>query len=500
MQRSRKGTDHGGAQKGGNEAQAPTGPKVLLVSPEIHPLAKTGGLADVAGSLPLALRELGCDIRVVMPRYRKVTAPAHYLCDFPVPMGKGITETAVVKEATLGREVPAYLIENYRYFDRDLLYGYGDDAERFGFFCRAVLEMFGRLGWTPEVIHCNDWQSALIPTFLKFRYRPAGKLTGIGTLFTIHNMEYQGGFPPSVLDMLDLGWELFRPEDIEFYGSVNLMKAGILYSDLVSTVSEGYAREIQTPEYGGRMDGILVANSAKLRGILNGLDYNVWDPEKDQALEARFNIRSSGLRARNKAALQTELGLEQDPEAFLVGFVGRLTIQKGVDIFVPAVPEILGAGVQLAVLGSGDEHYQDMMKRIAGEDPAHLKVVIGFDDRLARRIYSACDAFLMPSRYEPCGLGQMISFRYGAVPIVRRTGGLADTVTDASVSEEGTGFVFNEYSTEGLVSAVMRARNAYSERHRWNALIMKGMAQDFSWRASAGKYLDTYREISRRVS
>jgi starch synthase len=472
-----------------------SGPRVLLVSPEIQPLAKTGGLADVAGSLPLALRELGCDVRVAMPRYRKVTASSNYLCDFPVPMGKGISETAVVKEAILGPDVPAYLIENYRYFDRDALYGHGDDAERFGFFCRAVLEMFGRIGWTPEVIHCNDWQSALIPTYLRFRYRPAGRLANVGTLFTIHNMEYQGVSPPSVLDILDLGRELFTPQDLEFYGAVNLMKAGILFSDMVNTVSEGYAREIQTPEYGGRLEGVLAANAGKLRGILNGLDYNVWNPERDQALEARFSAQSGALRARNKAALQRQLGLEEDPAAFLVGFVGRLTIQKGVDIIVPAVPKLLRAGIQLAVLGTGDEHYQEMMKRIAGEDPAHLKVIIGFDDRLARRIYGGCDAFLMPSRYEPCGLGQMISFRYGAVPVVRHTGGLADTVTDASVSDAGTGFVFNEYSTEALVGAVERAMQAFSDRPRWGALVMRGMSQDFSWRASAGKYLDTYREI-----
>jgi starch synthase len=273
------------------------------------------------------------------------------------------------------------------------------------------------------------------------------------------------------------------------------MKAGILYSDMVNTVSEGYAREIQTPEYGGRMDGIMVANSGKLRGILNGLDYNVWNPETDQSLAVRYNIQSSALRARNKATLQRELGLEEELAKFLLGFVGRMSIQKGVDIFVPAVPELLGMGLQMAVLGSGDEHYQDMMNQIAGDDPAHLKVVLGFDDGLARRIYAGCDAFLMPSRYEPCGLGQMISFRYGAVPIVRRTGGLADTVTDASVSDEGTGFVFNEYSASGLVSAVERAMQAFHDRPRWNALVMKGMSQDFSWRASAGKYIDAYREI-----
>jgi starch synthase len=499
MQRSRKGTDDAGAPKGEMDALSTSRPRVLLVSPEIHPLAKTGGLADVAGSLPLALKELGCDIRVAMPLYRKVRASANYLCDFPVPLGKGITETAIVKEALLGQDIPAYLVENYRYFDREALYGHADDAERFGFFCRSVLEMFGRIGWTPDVIHCNDWQSALIPTYLRFRYRPAGLLSKVGTLFTIHNMEYQGGFPPLTMEILDLGWELFTPQEVEFFGSVNLMKAGILYSDMVNTVSEGYAREIQTPEYGGRMDGILVANRAKLRGILNGLDYGVWDPERDMALEARFSARSAALRARNKAALQRELGLEEDPARFLLGFVGRMSIQKGVDIFVPAVEALLKMGVQLAVLGSGDEHYQDMMKCIAGEDPAHLKVIIGFDDRLARRIYGGCDAFLMPSRYEPCGLGQMISFRYGAVPVVRRTGGLADTVSDASVSDTGTGFVFNEYSTDALVGAVERAMQAFGDRFRWDALVMRGMSQDFSWRASAGKYLDTYREIMRQA-
>ena len=496
--------------------------KVLVVSPEIFPLAKTGGLADVAGSLPLALRGLGCDVRVAMPLYRKVRVPASEIATFDVPMGpkfldtvrcampagkepgKGpvweVTATAVVKQAALGAGVPAYLVENRALFDRDSLYGYGDDMARFGFFSRAVLEFLDRGEWKPDVIHCNDWQSAMVPTCLKLFYKPAGRLVGVGTLLTVHNLEYQGNFDRSAIDVLGLGWGLYNMEGIEFYGQVSLMKAGILYSDMVNTVSEMYAREIQTPEYGARLDGVLRANSAKVRGILNGLDYDVWDPEKDDALEQRFGTRSAGLRQKNKAALQRSLGLREDPGAFLLGFIGRLAVQKGIDILVPAIGEMLDMGCQLVALGTGDDYYMQKMAQIADADRERLSVMLKFDDRMARQIYGGCDAFLMPSRYEPCGLGQMISFRYGAVPIVRRTGGLADTVTDASVSEEGTGFVFNEYSTEGLVSAVMRARNAYSERHRWNALIMKGMAQDFSWRASAGKYLDTYREISRRVS
>jgi len=473
--------------------------KVLIVSPEIHPLAKTGGLADVAGSLPLALKGLDVDVRVAMPLYKKVGVPTRYICDYAVPLGKNSIETAVAKETLLGGEVPAYLIENYRYFDRDQLYGYGDDAERFAFFSRAVLELFDRINWVPDVIHCNDWQSALIPTYLKFLYKPKGKFTRTGTVFTIHNMEYQGCFPAGDYEILGLGWELFGTENLEFFGWFNLMKAGILYSDMVNTVSESYAKEIQTPEYGAKLDGLLRANSHKLRGILNGLDYDVWNPEKDNQIENKFGVRSAGLRAKNKVTLQAELGLEQDPRAFMVGMVSRLTIQKGIDIFVPALAKMLLAGDQVVVLGTGDEHYVRMMKELEESGAGNLKILLKFDERLAHRIYAGSDVFLMPSRYEPCGLGQLISFRYGSVPIVRRTGGLADTVSDASVSEEGTGFVFNEYSSEGFVSAVERARNAYKDQARWNRIVMRGMSQDFSWRASAGKYLEAYRSVASKV-
>lgn len=473
------------------------GPRVLIVSPEINPLAKTGGLADVAGSLPLALRGLGCDVRVAMPRYRSVRASLDYVIDFAVPMGRGAIETAVVKMASLDQDVPAYLIESYRLFDRPSLYGYPDDAERFGFFCRAVLEMLERIGWVPEVIHCNDWQSAMIPTYLRLFYQPTGRHRGIGTLFTIHNVEYQGHFGPEAMETLGLPWELYRPEGVEFYGSVNLLKAGILYSDMVNTVSASYAREIQTPELGGGLDGVLRTSSHKLRGILNGLDYSLWDPERDGALEQRFSARSITLRTRNKAALQRELGLPEDAGAFLLGFVSRLTAQKGVDLLARALPELLSAGDQVVALGTGDESYMELMRQLAAQHPGALRVSLKFDDRLARRIYAGCDAFLMPSKYEPCGLGQMISLRYGAVPIVRRTGGLADTVVDAS-EPDGNGFVFDGYTPDALVEAVARAREAFSDRSHWCALVARGMARDFSWKASALSYLKIYEEIIAR--
>ncbi|MEM2869911.1 MAG: glycogen synthase GlgA [Thermoplasmata archaeon] len=475
-----------------------TGLKVLFVSPEIHPLAKTGGLADVAGSLPLALKELGCDVRVVMPRYRAVRASLDYVADFAVPMGRGIVETAVVKEARLEQGVPAYLIECYRYFDRPSLYGYPDDAERFGFFCRAVLEALDKVEWEPAIIHCHDWQSALIPAYLKLFYKKEGRHSSVRTVFTIHNIEYQGRFGPEAMDALGLPWELFNPDGIEFYGSVNLMKAGILFSDIVNTVSESYAREIQTPEFGGGLDGFLRAHSRKLRGILNGLDYNLWDPERDAALTQRFGLRSVGLRARNKIALQRELALPEAPDAFLLGFVSRLTVQKGLDILAPAIPRILVPGTQMVALGTGDEGYMSMMKALAEEYPDNLRVVLDFDDRLARRIYASCDAFLMPSKYEPCGLGQMISLRYGAIPIVRRTGGLADTVIDAS-RPDGNGFVFDDYTPAAFVEAVERARTLFRDPDRWRALVLRGMAADFSWRASARRYLEVYEEAMGRV-
>ena len=499
---------------------APAGLRVLVVSPEIVPLAKTGGLADVAGSLPLALKDLGCDVRVAMPLYRCVRAPRRRLFDVQVPMGpkfhecvqnsmpaprdpaggppREATSTAGICAAELRSGIPAYLVDNPALFDRDSLYGYGDDAARFGFFCRALLESFGPLGWEPELVHCNDWQSAMVPTYLKLIYKPDGKYSGTGTLFTIHNVEYQGNFDPGFLEVLGLGRELYNMEAIEFYGQLSLMKAGILFSDMVNTVSESYSQEIRTPSFGGKMDGVLRANGQKLRGIVNGLDYEVWDPERDMALEQRFGPATLASRSRNKAALQNDLGLDPDPGAFLLGFVGRLTIQKGIDILLPAVPELLGSGCQLAALGTGDQHYMDRMAETAGADPERLAVMLKFDDRMARRIYGGCDAFLMPSQYEPCGLGQLIGLRYGAVPIVRRVGGLKDTVREARSGGDGTGFIFDDYVPEALVDAVAAARQAYSNADLWKEIVLRGMTQDFSWKASAGKYLQLYHELRGR--
>ena len=502
----------------------PPGPKVLIVSPEIVPLAKTGGLGDVAGSLPLALRSLGCDVRVAMPLYKMVKAPSRPLAELDVPMGrayidvikevrdgrvqampkvvypgKDVSARAQIRVASLKECVPAYLIDNPGFFDRDFLYGYPDDVARFGFFSRAVLEMLDRIGWTPDLIHCNDWQSAMVPTYLKLFYKPAGRFTGMGTVFTIHNMEYQGNFDRSAIDILGLGWELFNMEGVEFWGQVSLMKAGILYSDMVNTVSDGYSREIQTPEFGGRMDGVLRTASGKLRGIVNGIDYDFWDPEKDAALDNRFGVASVGLRPRNKAALQRELGLKEDPDALLLGFIGRLSAQKGLDILVPAIQDILCMGCQLVALGTGDDYYMKKMTEIAGSDPERLSVMLRFDDRMARRIYGGCDSFLMPSRYEPCGLGQMICGRYGSVPVVRKTGGLADTVRDAILYEDGTGFLFDDYSTDALTEAVRRAGEVHRDRERWNAIVVQGMRRDFSWKASAVKYLELYRETMKRA-
>jgi starch synthase len=413
--------------------------------------------------------------------------------------GKDVSARAVIREASLRNDVLAYLIDNPGFFDREYLYGYPDDVARFGFFSRAVLEMLDRIGWTPDIIHCNDWQSAMVPAYLKLFYKPSGRFTRTGTVFTIHNMEYQGNFDRSAIDVLGLGWEIFNMEGVEFWGQVSLMKAGILFSDMVNTVSEGYSREIQTPEFGGRMDGVLRAASGKLRGIVNGIDYDFWDPERDAALDERFGVASAGLRPGNKAALQRELGLKEDPDALLLGFIGRLSAQKGLDILVPAIQDILCMGGQLVALGTGDDYYMKKMAEIAGTDPERLSVMLRFDDRMARRIYGGCDCFLMPSRYEPCGLGQMICGRYGSVPIVRRTGGLADTVRDAILYEDGTGFLFDDYSADALTETVRKAGEVHRDRERWNAIMVQGMRKDFSWKASAAKYLELYKETMERA-
>ncbi len=471
--------------------------RILIASPEVAPFAKTGGLADVAGSLPKALAAMGNDVRVVMPRYRWVTE-ARTVGDFPVSVGPR-KETAVLREGVIRarlngaeRLVPVYFIDNYHYFDRDNMYMYYDEAERFAFFSRAILEMIRHLGWAPHVIHCNDWQTGPVPLLLREHYSRDPLYQGIATVFTIHNLQYQGNYPRETLSLLGLGDEYFSPERIEFYGDISFMKAGIVYSDVLNTVSKTYAKEIQTPEYGQRMEGILRARGRDLHGILNGLNYHEFNPETDARIYRNYGLGNLEDKKENKYALQRDMNLPVS-DAPLLGVVSRLVDQKGLDLIADAMGEMVRMDLQLVLLGTGDPRYEEIFRSLRAAYPDKVAVEIGFNVVLAQRIYAGCDMFLMPSRFEPGGLGQLISMRYGTIPVVRSTGGLADTVTNYEPERHvGNGFTFAEYSTEALLDAVGRAVGAYKDRRRWLGLVENAMRHDFSWARSAAEYMGLY--------
>ncbi|MCR4397603.1 MAG: glycogen synthase GlgA [Firmicutes bacterium] len=470
--------------------------RILLVSSEVAPLAKVGGLADVSGSLPKALAVLGNDVRVAMPKYRSVTA-GPVLLDFPVEVG-GRKETALLKGSSIEvktdgatSRVPVYLVDNYQYFDRDGIYGYDDDAERFAFFSRAVMEMLPRLGFQPDIIHCNDWETGPIPMLLKEVYCANPFYMRTCTVFTIHNLAYQGNFPPDALRLLGVGAHLFNPSGIEFYGSVSYLKAGILYADVVNTVSRKYAAEIQTPEFGERMDGLLRSRAGDLHGIVNGINYHEFNPRTDPRIYKNYTSESVEDKKENKFALQKELGLPVR-DVPIVGLISRLVAQKGLDIVLGAMDRLLRMDLQFVLLGTGSPHYEREFRSLAERQPSRVVASIGFNGILAQRIYAGSDLFLMPSRFEPCGLGQLISLRYGTIPIVRSVGGLADTIFDYDPGTGmGNGFSFKEYSADA-VEAVERALRAYEDREAWKRLVQSAMNLDFSWNRSAAEYMDLY--------
>jgi len=474
---------------------------ILLVSSEVAPFAKSGGLADVAGALPRALRRLGHDVRIVLPCYRTVRQR------FP------LTETGIVIEAVVdGRirraevrqttldDVPVYLIDQPRYFDRDGLYGtaagdYPDNAERFGFFCGAVLELPRLLHWRPDVLHCNDWQSGLVPVLLRTAHRKDPLFAATGSLLTIHNLGYQGVFPAKVLGTLGLDPHLLTPTALEYWGQLSFLKGGVVFADRVNTVSETYCRETLTPAYGFGFDGILRARGGAFSGILNGLDERQWNPATDAALAHTYSSDNLTGKAACKRALQEELGLTVDPDLPLLAMVTRLDTQKGLDLVEAAWERLLARKLQLVLLGTGEEKHMRFFADIQGCQPEQVAIRLTFDDALSRRIYAGSDLFLMPSHYEPCGLGQLIALRYGCIPVVRRTGGLADTVTDpAEDAATANGFTFGEPSPLSLLVAVDRALGLYLQPQRWLAMVRRGMRQDFSWNRSAQRYLELYRQ------
>ncbi|MEO0272472.1 MAG: glycogen/starch synthase [candidate division WOR-3 bacterium] len=470
--------------------------RVLMAASEIDPFAKTGGLADVASSLPKALKKEGIDISLVMPFYKK----------FVLKSGLSFQKTDLEFEIILNgkkysglfyisflNDVPVYLMENDEFFDRENLYGtptgdYPDNGLRFGFFCYGILELAKLLG-DIKIIHLNDWQTALVP-LIKMRKYP--HLAQIKTLLSIHNLAYQGIFEKEILEKLNLGYEDFHMEGVEFYGKVNFLKAGIVYSDYINTVSPTYAEEIQTAEFGYGLDGILRRRKDVLFGILNGIDYEVWDPQKDN--ELYFNYSKDNIiegKKMNKERILKDCGLE-GLEKPLFGIVSRLAEQKGFDLFPSIIETIARENLNLIVLGAGDKIYQDMFTDIS-KRYANVYVKIGFDPVLAKRIYASSDFFLMPSKYEPCGLGQLISMRYGTIPVVRATGGLKDTVKD--IEKGGYGIVFEKYEPRDLLRAIERAIGFYRNTELFEKSVKYVFSLDFSWKSSAKEYLNLYKRM-----
>ncbi|QGG47128.1 glycogen synthase [Heliorestis convoluta] len=479
--------------------------KVLYLSTEVEPFAKTGGLADVAGSLPRALAAAGVEIAIAMPRY-KFIEEGTYVTDFPVPM-KDRIETAIVRQSSIkatsnpddSLEVPVFFIDNYHYFYRDNIYGYADDGDRWGFFSRAVLEMLEPIDFIPDIIHFNDWQLGPAAVMLKEQYGHRKGYDAIASVLTIHNLKYQGLFGPAMLDFLGLPGEIFHVDKAEFYGQVNFLKAGIVYADLINTVSPTYAEEIKTAQYGEQLEGLLKSREGQLFGILNGINIDQYNAGTDPYLPHHFSPDYIEGKKQVKKSLQQELGLPVS-DVPLLGVVSRLVDQKGFDLIGQIAHALLQKGLQIVVVGEGDPYYENLFRHLEESFPEQVRAYIGFNKPLAQRVYGGSDLFLMPSRYEPCGLGQMIAFRYGSVPIVRATGGLADTVFDYDQNrEKGNGFVFKDYESSALLDAIERSLRLYEQKNDWNKLVRHLMTLDFSWARSAGDYMAFYRRALQRV-
>jgi starch synthase len=478
--------------------------RVILASSEVAPYSKTGGLGDVAGALPMALSRVGCDVCVVTPRYtgwggHPGDVVSHetgelILDDLRVPFAGSVKYAAVWRDWMNG--APVYFIDNPEYFGRGYIYGYGDfDAERFAFFSCAVIELAKRIGGPPDVIHCNDWQTGFIPAYLAKVYASDPFFARTATLFTIHNLAFQGIFDPNLVLKFGFGWDVYQ-FGMEFHGEANAMKAGIYFSTAVSTVSPKYAQEIQTPEFGVNLDGLLRQRRDSLIGILNGVDYNVWNPETDGNIAANYGIHDLSGKTECKRDLLEKYQLPVDLGKPVVAIVSRLTSQKGIDLIAQAVWRFLETGAYFILLGSGAESYVGYFQHVRDTMPAQVGVYFGYNNALAHQIEAGADIFLMPSAYEPCGLNQMYSLKYGAAPIVRGVGGLDDTIRNFEpTTGRGNGYKFYEYSGERLIEKFYEAIMIYYDRETWRKLQLNGMREDFSWDSSAHNYMTAYRQI-----
>lgn len=476
--------------------------RILLASSEIWPFAKTGGLADVAGALPKALAKLGIEVRVILPKYKGIEERGFPIVYKNYHISCPISQTNVSADIVESQYdgITAYLVEKDEYYYRDHLYAtqdgdYLDNAERFIFFSASIIETIKATGYIPDVLHCNDWQTALAPVFLRTTHQNDPVLSPISTLLTIHNLGYQGLFWHLDWHLLNMGWEHFTPESLEFYGKINFLKGGVVFADIINTVSKTYSEEIQTPEFGHGLDGVLRTRKNDLYGIVNGIDYDEWSPETDKYLPANYTSDSLAEKRRCKAALQEAFNLPVNPNVPVIASISRLADQKGFDLVASALEEMLALDVQYVLLGTGERKYNELLPELAKSHRNAFSIKIAYDNALAHLIEAGADMFLMPSLYEPCGLNQLYSLRYGTVPIVRSVGGLADTIVDDPLHPgSSTGFKFHDYTEEAMLEAIGRARTAYAEKASWLSLVKRCMKQDFSWEASARAYSDIYRK------
>ncbi len=469
--------------------------KVLFASSEAYPFAMSGGLADVAGALPKALRKRFVGCRIVLPLYGTISEEMRekmtFITSITVPVSWRRQYCGIFEAHIDG--VIYYLIDNQYYFKRDSLYGHYDDAERFAFFSRAVLEMIPHIGFTPDIIHCNDWQTALVPVYLNAFYRYDQLYKDMKTVFTIHNIQYQGKYGYELTeDVLGLPQECASLLDYD--KCINFMKGAIQCADKVTTVSPTYSREILDPYYSHGLDGILSQFTYKLTGIVNGIDVDVYNPDTDPLIYKNFNVNKVAGKAVNKAKLQEELGLPQKADTPVIGIVTRLVKHKGIDLVKHVFEDMLKADIQFAILGSGDWEFETFFHAMAERYPDKVGLKLGFNPQLAHRIYAGADIFLMPSQSEPCGLAQMVALRYGTIPIVRETGGLNDTIIDSG-DGEGNGFTFKSYNAHDMLNTVWRAITGYADKKGWAVLRDRAMKCDNSWSASANAYIKLYKEI-----
>ncbi len=455
--------------------------KIAMAVSEVVPFAKTGGLADVGGALPLALEYCGHEVIVIMPGYKCIR-------DSKLKVNRVSKD---ISFSVIGKNIKVYFIENSLYFDRDGLYGdkngdYQDNLERFTFFCRRGLDLLKEIDFCPDILHLHDWQTSLMAVYLKTLYSERSFYNSIKSLITIHNIGYQGIFAKEEFFKLGLEYKFFDVDGLEFYNRINLLKGGIIFSDFINTVSPTYAKEIQTEEFGFGLEGLLKERKSVLSGILNGVDYSVWDPNTDKFIMQNYSVRNIENKVLDKEDLQKKCGLSVNRDIPVLGIVSRLAEQKGFDIFAESLDEFCKIGVQLVILGTGDQKYHQLLKSVARKHPKTISLNLRFDDPLAHKIYAGSDIFLMPSKYEPCGLGQLISLRYGTIPLVFKTGGFVDTIN------KDNGFIFGAYTKEDLQKTIKKAVSVFKDKVKWMRLVLNAMECNFSWKASADKYTQLY--------